>query len=229
MNNFLVRWLGNALTPSAGKSKPSIKDRKSSAITPWPSIIEVPRTKSNSSATSDSPDVFDQVCVCAVHDLEYVIRYVKQPHGKYRPSTSIKLSAARESGPRKSAEQQKLSVEKIEGSYPPCPWCACHASAHYHCRCEGVVCGGRVEGNLFKCRNSCRAEWHPTGEVKQIKGTTPVSERKDYRPNGGATARTSAPASQSRPVAPNRPLLGPGSNVPAQRTPGGTGHSGGRS
>jgi hypothetical protein len=228
MSNFLVRWLGNALNPSVGKSEPSIMDRKSSAITPWPSIIEVPRTKTNSSPTPDSPDIFDQTCVCAVHDLEYVIRYVKQPHGKYRPTTSTKLSAARESGPRKSAEPQTLSVEKIEGSYPPCPWCACHASAHYHCRC-GVVCGGRVEGTLFKCRDSCGHQWYPDSPVKEIKGLPPASERKDYRPSDGATARPSAPGAQSRPVTPNRLLLGPASNVPARTTPRSIDHFGGRS
>lgn len=229
MSNFLVRWLDQALAPSDRNSKSLMGDRKSFTLIPFPSIIEVPRAKTDSPATPDSPEILDQLCVCAVHDSHYIIRYVKQPYGKYRPTTSTKLTVARESGPRESAELQRLSAEKIEGSYPPCPWCDCHASAHYHCRCGGVVCGGRVEGNLFKCRPSCGAQWYPDSPVKEIKGLPPASERKDSRPFGGAPARPSAPASQSRPVTPSRLLLGPGSNVPARTMPGNIDRFGGRS
>jgi hypothetical protein len=229
MSNFLVRWLDQALAPSDRNSKSLKGGRKSFTLIPFPSIIEVPRAKTAPSPTPDDPDIFDQTCVCAVHDLEYVIRYVKQPHGKYRPTTSTKLSAARESGARKSTEPQTLSIEKIEGSYPACPWCGCHASAHYHCYCGGVVCGGRVEDGLFTCRDSCKRKWRSAGQPKEIKGIPPPSERKDYRPSGGATPRPSAPASPSGPMTPNRLLLGPGSNVPARTMPHSIDRAGGRS
>ncbi len=228
MSNFLVRWLGNALTPSAEKSKPPIKDRKSSGIIPWPSIVEVPRAKTDSSATLNTPEIFDQLCVCAVHDSDYITRYVKQPTGKYRATTSIKLDEGRESGRGNSAELQKLPVERIEGPYPPCPWCDCNTNVHYHCSCGGVVCGGRVEGDLFKCRRSCRAKWQSTSPAKEIKGLPPASERKEHRSPGGATARPPATTSQAQPV-PGRLLLGPGSKVPARTTPRSMGHFGGRS
>jgi len=229
MSNALIRWLGNALTPLASKSKSLVKDRRSSGLIPWPSIIEVPGAKTDSSATPDGPEIFDQECVCAVYDAPYITRYVKQPHGKYRVTTSIRLDAGLGPGRGKSAQLQKLPVEKLEGSYPPCPWCSCNINMHYHCHCGGVVCGGRVEGTLFKCRDSCRAKWHPTSHAKEIKGLPPASERKEYRPSGGATARPSASPSQSRPVTPNRLLLGPGSNVPARTTPRSIDHFGGRS
>jgi hypothetical protein len=229
MSNALIRWLGNALAPSDRNSKSLKGDRKSFTLIPFPSIIEVPRAKTAPSPTPDDPDIFEQTCVCAVHDSYFITRYVKQPHGRYRATTTVKLDGGRESGRGKSPALQTLSMDKIEGPHPPCPWCSCNMNMRYHCYCDGVVCGGRVEGTLFKCRDSCGKQWYPTGNVTEIKGIPPSPERKDYRPSGGATPRPSAPASQSRPVTPNRLLLGPGSNVPARTAPGSVNRFGGRS
>jgi hypothetical protein len=200
---------------------------KSSAIIPRPSIVEVPRMKTHSSASPDSPEIIDQLCVCAVHDSHYIVRYVRQPHGKYRPTTTLKLGVGRETGHPKSGETQKLPIEKIEGSCPPCPWCGCHGSTRYHCRCGGVVCGGRVEGTLFKCRVSCGAQWYSGVPANEINGLAAGSELKDQRTAGRTTAKPSTTTSQALPD-PGRLLLGPASNVPARRATGDINRSGGR-
>ena len=72
MSNFLVRWLGNALTRSAGEELLSLNIGKSVAVAPWPSIIEVPGAKTVPPESENGPTVIDQLCVCAVHDEPFM-------------------------------------------------------------------------------------------------------------------------------------------------------------
>jgi hypothetical protein len=111
--------------------------------------------------------VVAQICVCAFYDLQFLDRFERQVSGIYRVVESIRIVAG-EGGGAGAEIGRVLNVDDIRGNYMPCPWCGDNGNMRYHCDCGGVVCGGKVKGNIFHCRASCGQSWpvgHPIHEI----------------------------------------------------------------
>lgn len=125
------------------------------------------------------PEIFDLTCVCAVHDRSYTLRFVRQASGLLRFKESLK-GFARDfpDNARAEAVVYTLRLELFEKGATPCAWCG-NGSFH-HCRtyCEALVCGGRIIGETFHCRESCGASWvgTPLHEVKGETRSQPLTE-----------------------------------------------------
>jgi hypothetical protein len=119
---------------------------------------------------ADAREFFDQRCACAIEDLEFVVRYVRQPSGLFRPTESIKLPQGQQSGKASAPSSIVVPMNQIEGGLTPCPFCG--NGGHYHCYC-GVVCGGKVVGQLFTCHKSCGQKWILGPPTTEIKGSKP--------------------------------------------------------
>jgi hypothetical protein len=186
MNNFLEKWLADGSSPSASGQPRATRD----------DVLAMLRED----RAAASAEMFDQMCVCAVHDRPFITRYTKQPSGKYRATECIKFATSSNSSRKRAGKAFKLSVDELEDGYPPCPWCGCNSNVHYHCRCGGVVCGGRVKHQVFRCRASCGAEWIPGPNAKNIEGTSAKHESKDWK----WTATASKPVDENRRLLPRK-------------------------
>jgi hypothetical protein len=167
MNNFLEKWLANGNQPSVSGKDGANRD----------DVLAMLRRDREAAAA----EVFDQMCVCAVHDRPFITRYTKQPSGKFRATECIKVQSGSAQSEKSAGKLSTLSVGEIDGRYPPCPWCGCTSNVHYNCRCGGVVCGGRVKGRVFRCRRSCGAEWIPGASTQEIQGTSLRRDSKDWK------------------------------------------------
>jgi hypothetical protein len=126
-------------------------------------------------------------CVCAIHDKPYQMVFEREASGRYRWVASIKLieqGARSGSGRGGAAALQDILVEHLP-SETPCAWCG--NSSFHHCRCNSLVCGGRMRGETFVCRTSCGAEWIGV-PLRQVQGN-----KEEARPSR-ASAPTGGPA-----------------------------------
>jgi hypothetical protein len=148
--------------------------------------------------------VVAQRCVCGIFDLEFFDRYEQQASGIYRVVESIRI-VDRERGGACAEIGRVLNVDDIRGNYMPCPWCGDNGNMRYHCDCGGVVCGGRVKGNIFHCRASCGQSWpagHPMHEID-------VMEEREWREWKAPARRGYAWQAPQRETSPARLLLPP--------------------
>jgi len=172
-----------------------------------------PRSFSAPASAAGAPSAVFERCVCAVFDLEWFVRFERQASGIYRVVESIRVHDGAGSGPG-AALSRVLSVDEVEGRYPPCPWCGDRAGALYHCDCGAVVCGGRVKGNLFICRDSCGDQWEMGPPAREIKVSEARRDTRDFRGPARGSAAWQAPG---RSVNPARLLLSSGTAaVPAR-------------
>jgi hypothetical protein len=117
----------------------------------------------------NSPRSFEERCVCAVHDREFVVRYIERDGGLYEAEASLRPSP-REAAGCGAVELETIPVSRFAGPPTPCAWCG--AAGHFHCSCGAVVCGGRVSGQLFFCRDSCGRSWIANAPVIELKGSS---------------------------------------------------------
>jgi hypothetical protein len=112
----------------------------------------------NAVAPRAAAEQFTLSCVCAKFDRPYELRFERQASGRLRCVESVRLQGNARAGSARTAFQ-KISVDEFE-SYGPCAWCMNQAGIHQCGYCGGaLVCGARLEGNVFHCRDSCGASW----------------------------------------------------------------------
>ncbi len=128
-------------------------------------------------------------CVCAVHDRPYQLIFVRQPSGRLRLMESVRGSGdARAASPnmRTPLAQQIISMSDLENGPWCCAWCQ-NGSFHFcGSDCGALVCGGRMRGNLFVCRDSCGAQW--IGSPLQQIQATPAETRRLQQPTASPVA-----------------------------------------
>jgi hypothetical protein len=100
-------------------------------------------------------------CFCAQHDRPYQLVFVRQPSGRLHFIESVKVTAdaTGSSSARSTTARQIIAIDDFEDEDPPCAWCGSGGFNHCANDCGALVCGGRMVGNLFRCRDSCGAEW----------------------------------------------------------------------
>lgn len=197
MSKFLEKWRVNGDLPSASGQPRANRD----------DVLAMLRQDRDAAR-----EIFDQMCVCAVHDQPFITRYTKQPSGKFRATQCIKVQEGSDSGRESIGKISKLPTGEIDDGYPPCPWCGCKSNIHYHCRCGGVVCGGRVKHQVFRCRRSCGAEWIPGPSTRDIEGTSSRADSEDRK-----ASPKRAPMETMKPLSENHLLLDHGRGTPAKR------------
>ena len=197
MSTFLEKWRVNAdLASASGQPRANREE-----------VLAMLRQDREAAAG----DVFDQMCVCAVHDRPFITRYTKRPSGKFRATQCLKVQAGADSGRESTGRISRLSLGETEDGYPPCPWCGCKSNVHYQCRCGAVVCGGRVKHQIFRCRRSCGAEWFPVASARDIEGTSPSAE------STTKNASPRRPAEPAKPLGETRLLADHGRSIPSRR------------
>jgi hypothetical protein len=213
MSSFLEKWRGNAESqPQTSRERRAKRDEVLQALRQEREVETQPAEASPEGRPVDAREFFEQLCVCAVEDREFIVRYVRQPNGLFRAIESVKIPAGGGSGKASTRSTLVLSTDKIEGSHTACPWCS--NSGHYHCHCGGVVCGGKLVGQLFTCRASCGAKWIIGSPVTEIKGTKPQQDRQESK---APPRRASTTAASSKPATENHLLLGSASQLPVRR------------
>ncbi len=204
MSSFLEKWRGNAETPSQPNIERRAKrDEVLKALRQEQEVETRQAAPASHAPQVDAREIIEQLFVCAVEDREFIVRYVRQPNGLFRAVESVKIHAGGGSAKGSTRPTLVLSTDQIEGSHTACPWCG--NSGHYHCHCGGVVCGGKLIGQLFTCRASCGDKWIIGSPVTEIKGTKPQQERHESK---APPRRASAPPGSSQPANENRLLLG---------------------
>lgn len=118
-----------------------------------PEIVRPDKSKIDQALARLREDTCEVGCVCAVHDRSYIVRYVRGAGGLYQYRESVKVLGNAEG----SVEVRKISMRMFAPGPTPCPWCG--DSYFHHCCCGAFVCGGRMTGNTFRCRDSCGATW----------------------------------------------------------------------
>jgi len=191
MSNALERT-GRRMDEALERLRQERTARRPDSVPPTPFFAA-----SSFSAPGHAPGAILQRCACAVFDLEWLMHFEQQASGLYRAIDSTRIHAGDGSGSG-AAQSRVLSVDKIEGGYTPCPWCGGDKARHlYHCHCGVPVCGGRVKGNLFICRDSCGERWEMGPPVREIRVTDARQDTRDYaRPERGP-ANWQAPARSS--------------------------------
>jgi hypothetical protein len=154
-------------------------------------IIEV----SSARECPPSPEIFEELCVCAVRDRPYIVRYARQRNGKFRAESSRKVTGASGGSIANGPLNATLPIDRFEGGISPCPWCG--GLGHYHCSCGAILCGGRLAGNLFTCRDSCGRQWRPDHPVSELKGSLPQDAARLRATHRAPEALPPAPAGTS--------------------------------
>lgn len=136
-------------------------------------------------------DICELSVVCAVHDLGYRLRFVRQASGLFRFSESIKKEYWDDDdvayGNPSPVGSVSLPIDEFEPGPTPCAWCG--NNSYNYCICGSLVCRGRTIGQLFRCRDSCGAEWVGT-PLTQVSGIMPRSEPMHFQ----------APPARTRPA-----------------------------
>ncbi len=109
-------------------------------------------------ARSLESETYELHCYCAKFDQPYTLVFTRQTSGLFRHWKSVRGPARGVPGPAR-AGGGTIRLDRFESGATPCAWCG-DASFH-HCAndCGQLVCGGRMVGNTFHCRESCRAVW----------------------------------------------------------------------
>jgi hypothetical protein len=214
MSNFLEKWRGNADTTAEASAERRVKrDEVLKAVRLERELETRHAAPASSAPQHDARAIFEQLCVCAIEDRNFIVRYEEQSNGLFRAKESVKIYEGQESGGTGRARATVvLSTDQIEGDHTPCPWCG--DSGHYHCSCGGVVCGGRVVGELFICRESCGDRWIIGMPVTEIKGTKSQQERRESKAPPRPISFSSA---QPKSATENRLLLGPAGELSGKK------------
>lgn len=194
---------GNRMDEALARIRQEREARRSQSPSPSPSY-------SNSSFAAPervavAPHVYLHRSVCAVFDLWFVERFERQASGLYRMVETIRIHDG-DGSTLGECQSQALSLRKIEGRYLPCPWCGDKAGKRYHCSCGASVCGGKVKGNHFVCRDSCGDEWDLGPPVHEIQVSEAKPNSNDWKPGERSHRTWQAPP---RDVKPERLLLPP--------------------
>jgi hypothetical protein len=148
-----------------------------------------PPTPSSSASSFSAPVPADGIlhyCVCAGFDRWFAERFERQLSGLYRSVETVRIPAGHGGSGSGASMSRVLNVREIEGRYSACPWCGENAGKRYYCYCGAPVCGGRVKGNLFICRDSCGERWEMGPPVREIRVTDAGQDARDYgRPERG--------------------------------------------
>ena len=143
-------------------------------------------------------------CVCAVQDKPYQLIFVRQSLGRLRLMESLKLTGDARAGSadaRPFAVQQTIPMTDLEGGPWFCAWCS---DPGFHlCSCNAFVCGGRMQGKAFHCRQSCGAEW--VGVLLREVQTT----KEEKRPALTVPTTVPTPKAQTLPVARSAHMAAP--------------------
>lgn len=213
MSNFLDKW-----RPRAAPQEQETNRRETTRALVLQSVRESADFKPSQAEPParpvDTRKYFNQLCFCALRDLPFVVRYERQPNGRYRALESVQLQQGGASGREGQSETFILPTDQIDGGHTPCAWCG--TTGHYHCHCGGVICGGKVKGNLFTCRVSCGAQWimgPPVTEINLAKPEPP--ERQEWKAPPRKPAASYTPA---KPEPEIRLQLGPASQIGVRRT-----------
>lgn len=101
-------------------------------------------------------DLFQFLCACAVHDESFLMTFAKRSDGLYVHKGNQKIVGSLAEGSREAMQRSLLTPDECVGSRLPCPWCG--AESLVNCvGCNMPVCKGRVDGEIFTCRDSCGA------------------------------------------------------------------------
>jgi hypothetical protein len=213
MSNFLEKFRSsNAASIDIGTTRFTEREQVLTSLAEQREFEVRQNTPVSPPPQADAREFLDQRCVCAVEDLEFVVRYVRQPSGLFRATESIKLPQGQQSGRASAPSSMVVSMNQIEGSHTACPWCG--NSGHYHCSCGGVVCGGKLVGQLFTCRKSCGEKWIIGAPVTEIKGAKPRQEPQESK---APPRRPSSSAAPPKAASENRLLLGSVSQLAVKR------------
>jgi hypothetical protein len=193
--------MSNALERTGQRMNEELARLRQERATPRP-VGPAPSVSASSFAGADparfpSSAVFHR-SVCAVFDLFFDERFERQASGLYRMVETIRIHEG-DGGRRGVSPRRALAMREIEGRYLPCPWCGDNAGKRYHCDCGTPVCGGRVRGNLFICRDSCGDKWEMGPPAREIQVTDAIEER-DFRGPSRGPAMRQAPPRDLRPA-----------------------------
>jgi len=129
-----------------------------------------------------APEIFDLYCFCAVHDKRYTLRFIRQPSGLLRFSASFREKAPTSPDNVRAGDvRSPMQLRCFETTAVPCAWCGDRSFHHCASHCGALVCGGRMRGDLFRCRASCGAEWVGV-PLRQVEGTTQKQPRRPSCP-----------------------------------------------
>lgn len=180
MNEELARLRQEAATPRVGPSSP-------------------PRSFAAPDRAPLAPPAVLHRSVCAVFDQLFVERFERQASGLYRMVETIRIHEGDSAGAG-AGVSRTLNVREIEGRYLACPWCGDNRGKRYHCSCGTPVCGGRVTGNLFVCRDSCGDRWEVGPPSREIQVTEARQGERDFRGPTREPKTAQAPAKDLRPA-----------------------------
>jgi hypothetical protein len=145
---------------------------------------------------------FELVCVCAVHDKPYILRFERQATGLLRFTKTIRMEgqgsegAHAPSGTEVYSPIDTHSLKEFEKSAMPCAWCG--DGSFNLCTCNALVCGGRSVGETFRCRPSCGAEWVGV-PLQEVQGSARREEHHWKRaPASASPARPSRVVNETR-------------------------------
>jgi hypothetical protein len=188
--------MSNALVRTGQKMDEALATLRREQVTAYPSPASSFDRAAHPAACA-APVMLVERCACAIYDLEWLMHFERQASGLYRAVDSTRIHGGHGSGPG-AAQSRVLSVDKIEGRYKPCPWCGGDKAAQlYHCHCGVPVCGGRVKGNLFICRDSCGEQWEMGPPAREIRVTDARQDARDFRRPERGPATWQAPARSS--------------------------------
>src|SRR5580692_3509333 len=105
---------------------------------------------------------FQLLCYCAREDQPYHLSFERQPNGRYRCAGSVQVHSGKRGTGAIVTTPASLRLDQIDGGTSFCAWCG--SGGINHCTsgsngCDSFVCGGRKQGRLFICRDSCGARW----------------------------------------------------------------------
>jgi hypothetical protein len=169
--NRLIKKRKSSLEPlTSADSRAERLARRDQLLENVDSVCDhIREAQAKASPSRNSPRLFDEHCVCAIHDREFVVRYIERDGGLYEAVASLRPSPHEAAGSGAVA-LETIPVSRFTGPPTPCVWCG--AAGHFHCSCGAVVCGGRVSGQLFSCRDRCGRSWIANAPVTQLKGST---------------------------------------------------------
>jgi hypothetical protein len=143
-----------------------------------------------------APETFDLFCFCAVHDKPYTLRFERQPSGlvRFKESMKSKPSSLPDNARAGSGGGWTMhQLKYFENAATPCAWCG-NKDFHYCALdCGALVCGGRMKGNTFHCRESCGASWVGV-PMLEVRGTVNRQSRECMTAPARGSLQPSHPA-----------------------------------
>ncbi len=156
---------------------------------------------------------FELACVCAI-DRPYKLRFERKSSGLFGLVESVKVeSAAKQDHPSADTkdwflEAARLPLSQLEKGAFPCAWCGDRSFHHCAQNCGTLVCGGRMQGDVFHCRPSCGATWVDV-PLKEVEG----EKRQELR----APTMPRYPSTSASPSVTSKLLLTGGQSLAVRR------------